>query len=148
LRAILDLAVDRRLIDRNPARKLKAKSRKRASSLFHTLAECDRLLSQVSGRDHLVIRLVVQLALRPEEDFALRRNDVRQDGLVIDEALAEGETKEPKTLASAAVMYVPPDLALELKHYLEHIDKDPQSWLFPSSRKEVPMAPGTSSIGC
>jgi len=135
LRAILDLAVDRRLIDCNPARRLKPKSRKRPSSLFHTLAECDRLLAQVSGRDHLAIRLVVQLALRPEEDFALRRNDVRESELVIDEALVEGETKEPKTLASAAVMYVPPDLALELKHYLEGIDEDPQGWLFPSSRK-------------
>jgi len=142
LRAILDLAVDRRLIDRNPARKLKAKSRKRPSSLAHTLNECDLLLSQVSGGDHLAIRLLAQLALRPEENFALRRNDVRDGELVIDEALVDGETKEPKTLASAAVMYVPPDLALELKHYLEHIDKDPQAWLFPSSRKARPMRPG------
>lgn len=44
--------------------------------------------------------------------------------------------------SGAAVMYVPPDLALELKHYLEHIDKDPLAWLFPSSRKAAPMRPG------
>jgi len=143
LRAILDLALDRRLIDRNPARKLKAKSRKRPSSLAHPLDECDLLLSEVSGRDHLAIRLLAQLGLRPEENFALRRNDVRDDGgLVIDEALVDGKTKDPKTLAAAGVMYVPPDLALELKHHLEHIDKDPLAWLFPSSRKAAPMRPG------
>ena len=45
--------------------------------------------------------LVVQLALRPEEDFALRGNDVLQDRLVIDEALVDGETKESKTPVSA-----------------------------------------------
>jgi hypothetical protein len=61
---------------------------------------------------------------------------------VIDEALVDGETKEPKTLASAAVMYVPSDLALELKLYLEGIDEDPQGWLFTSSRKSAPMRPG------
>ena len=142
LRAILDMGVDRKLIDRNPARKLKAKSRKRPSRLSHTLEECDLLLAQLSGRDHLAIRLLAQLGLRSEEHFALRRNDVRENELVIDEALVDGETKEPKTLAFSAIMYVPPALALELKHHLETIDKDPRAWLFPSSRKEVPTRPG------
>jgi hypothetical protein len=107
LRAILNLAVDRGLLDRNPARKLKAKSRKRASSLAHTLEECDLLLAQVSGADHLAIRLLIQLGLRSEELFALRRNDAR-GGLLIDEAIVDGEAKDTKTLAST--MYLTPDL--------------------------------------
>lgn len=142
LRAILDTAVDRKLIDRNPARKLRAKSRKRPSSQSHSLEECDLLLSQVSGGDHLAIRLLAQLGLRSEELFALRRDDVRDGKLVIDEAIVDGETKEPKTLASATTMYVPPGLAMELKHHLEAIERDPRAWLFPSSRKDVPMRPG------
>jgi hypothetical protein len=130
----LDVAVDRRLIERNPARKLRAKSRKRPSKQAHTLEECGLLLAQVSGADHVVIRLLMQLGLRAEELFALRKNDIRASELVIDEAIVDGETKEPKTLASAGVMYVPPDLELELVHYTQTIDGAPDAWLFPSTR--------------
>jgi hypothetical protein len=56
LRRILDLAVDRKLIDRNPARKLRAKSRKRSSRLSHTSEECGSLFAVVTGRDPLAIR--------------------------------------------------------------------------------------------
>jgi integrase len=141
LRAILNVAVDRRLIDRNPARKLKAKSRKRANSLAHTSEDCGALLAVISGRDHVAIRILIQLGLRSEELFALRRNDVRETELVIDEALVNGHTKEPKTLASASAVYIPSDLLTELRHYLETIDVRPDAWLFPSSRKTVPMRP-------
>lgn len=142
LRAILNVAVDRRLIDRSPARNLKAKSRKRRCNLSHNLEQCDALYSVVSGRDHVGIRILVQLGLRSEELFALRRDDVRGDALVIDEAIVNGHTKEPKTLASASSVFVPPDLATELKHYLETIDANPRAWLFPSTRKSIPMRPG------
>jgi integrase len=142
LRAILETAVDQRLIDRNPARKLRAKSRKRASSLSHTSAECGALLAVVSGRDRLAIRILAQLGLRPEELCALRRNDARQTELMIDEAVVNGQTKEPKTLASASAVFVPPDLAIEIQHYLETIDSNPTAWLFPSTQKSVPMRPG------
>jgi integrase len=142
LRAIFDLAVDKGLLERNPARKLRAKSRKRSSNLSHTLEECDRLLAHVSGADHLVVRIFIQLGPRSEEAFALRRKDVLPHGLLIDEAIVDGETKQTKTLASEAVMYVPPDLELELQHYLGTLPDDPDSWLFPSSRKGVPVRPG------
>jgi integrase len=141
LRAILDVAVDRRLIERNPARKLKAKSRRRPSKQAHTLEECELLLAQVSGADHVAIRLLMQLGLRSEEVFALRKNDVRVSELVIDEAIVNGETKEPKTLASAGVMYIPPNLEFELVQYAETIDGGPDAWLFPSTRKQRPMGP-------
>jgi integrase len=142
LRAILNVAVDRELIQHNPARKLRAKSRKRACSVAHTLEQCDLLLAQVSGADHLAIRLLIQLGLRSEELFALRRNDVQGGGLVIDEAIVDGEAKDTKTAASASVMYLTPDLKLELNHYLSALPEDPDGWLFPSARKGVPMRPG------
>ncbi len=141
LRGILDMAVDRRMIERNPARKLKAKSRKRSSSTFHTLEEYDWLLFQVSGWIHLAIRLLVQLGLRSEELFALRRNDVLYRELVIDEAMVNGNAEETKTAASAAKMFVSSDLWLELCHHLETVDENPEAWLFPSSVKRVPMRP-------
>jgi integrase len=141
LRAILNVAVDRRLIDRNPARNLKAKSRKRRCNLSHSSEECGALYTEVSGRDHVAIRILVQLGLRSEEWCALRRNDVRDQELMIDEAMVNGSTKEPKTLASASSVFLPPDLATELKHYLETIDASPKAWLFPSSHKDVPIRP-------
>jgi len=69
-------------------------------------------LLQRSSRAHCGHLIV----LRSEELFALRRNDVRSGELIIDEAIVDGKTKEPKTLTSAGVMYLPPDLALELSH--------------------------------
>jgi len=73
----------------------------------------------------------------------LRRNDAQAKGLLtIDEAIVDGEAKETKTLASAAVMYLTPDLELELQHYLGTISVEPDGWLFPSSRKGVPTRPG------
>jgi integrase len=142
LRAILNMAVDRELIQRNPARKLRAKSRKRACNLAHTLEECDLLLAQVSGVDHLAIRLLIQLGLRSEELFALRRNDVQGSGLAIDEAIVDGETKDTKTIESAGMMYLTPDLELELKHHLDTLPEDPNGWVFPATRKGVPTRPG------
>ena len=142
LRAILDAALDRGLIERNPARKLRAKSRKRASNLSHTAEECGALFAAVSGRDHVAVRILVQLGLRSEELFALRRNDVGAGELIIDEAVVNGRTKEPKTLASASAVYLPSDLEIELRHYLETIDSSRTAWLFPATRKTVPMRPG------
>ena len=84
---------------------------------------------------------LTQLGLRSEEAFALRRNDVRESELVIDEALVNGHTKEPKTLASASSVYVPSDLMTELRHYLETIDPIPTAWLFPSSRNTFLCGP-------
>ena len=37
--------------------------------------------------------------------------------------------------------FLPPDLGIELEHYLETIDADPKAWLFPSSRKSLPIRP-------
>lgn len=142
IRAVFNVAVERRLIDRSPATRLKARSRKKPSERTHTLQECSAILAQVAGRDHLIISIFVQLGLRSEEEFVLRRNDVLHGALVIDEAIVHGRIKATKTEASADVMYLPPDLELELKHYLEMLeDKSPDAWLFPASRKGVPLRP-------
>jgi integrase len=142
LRAIFARAVDEGLVTRNPARKLKAKSRKKPSSLAHTASECAALFAAVSGKDRLAMRLLTQLGLRSEEAFALRRGDVRQNELVIDEALVNGNTKDPKTEASTTSVFVPPDLDLELRHYLESMeDRSPAAWLFPATRSGVPVRP-------
>ena len=137
MRNILDHAVMKKIIASNPARnpgyRLKAKSRKQVSQRYLSLDECRRLVSEVSGADHLAIRILIQLGLRSEEIFALRRDDVLGDVLRIDEALVEGTPAPVKTDASDASVYIPPDLQAELQGWLEWLDPDPRAWLFPAA---------------
>ncbi len=56
--------------------------------------------------------------------------------------IIDEEAKQTKTIASEEVMYVPPDLQLELQHYPGTLPNDPDGRLFPSSRKGVPVRPG------
>jgi integrase len=134
LRAILELAVDKRIIDRNPARKLKAKSRKAPCERFHTLEECHRLLEAFVGRDHLIVRMLIQLGLRPEEMFGLRRDDVFGELLRVDEAIVEGQASPTKSHASNSFVYLAPDLERELQVWLDTRAGDSREWIFPSSR--------------
>lgn len=120
----------------NPARNLKAKSRKRRRNLSHSSEEYVALYSEVSGRDHLATLILVKLGPRSEEWCALREQE-----LVIDEAMMNGRTKQPKTLSSASSVFVPPELATELRHPRETIDPSPTAWLFPSSHKDAPIRP-------
>jgi len=138
LRAILDFAVVKKIIPANPAKnpgyKLRAKSKRPVSERHLSLEECRRLLSVVIGGDHLAIRTLIQLGLRPEELFALRRDDVIEDTLRIDEAIVEGQSAPVKTEASDASVYIPPDLQAEFAAWLECLPPDPQTWLFTSPR--------------
>ena len=137
IRNIFDHAVMKKIIAANPARnpgyRLKAKSRKYVSERYLSLDECRRLLSAVSGGDHLAIRILIQLGLRSEELFALRRDDVLGDALRIDEALVEGVSAPVKTDASDASVYIPPDLQIEMQGWLEWLPPDPRGWLFPAA---------------
>ena len=92
--------------------------------------EWRRLLSVFVGRDHLIVRMFIQLWLRPEEMFAVRRDDVEEDQLRIDEALVEGQSAPTKTEASDDYVYIPPDLAVELRGWLECSRGEPTDWLF------------------
>jgi hypothetical protein len=88
LRSILDHAEELKIIGRNPMRsrtlKIEYKSRKKKSERYLSIEECRTLLSALFGRDHLIVRMLIQLGLRPEELFALRRNDVGEDFIEID----------------------------------------------------------------
>ncbi len=136
-RNIFDHAVMKKIIAANPARnpgyRLKAKSRRHVSERYLGLDECRRLLAAVSGRDHLAFRILIQLGLRSEELFALRRDDVLGDVLRIDEALVVGKPAPVKTDASDASVYIPPNLQAEIEDWLGWIDPDPRALLFPAA---------------
>jgi integrase len=126
--------------------KIEYKSRKRKSERYLSIEECRTLLSTLFGRDHLIARMFIQLGLRPEELFALRRNDVGEDFIEIDEAFTKGQLKETKTEESAARVYVPPDLMVELRMWMRSASGNPHDWLFPAARRRGsgelrPMSP-------
>jgi integrase len=87
------------------------------------------------GRDHLIVRMFIQLGLRPEELFALRRDDVGTEFIRIDEAFTKGQIKETKTEESAVNVYVPPDLMAELTAWVNSTSGESDDWLFPASRR-------------
>lgn len=130
LRNVLDHAVRKKIILANPARnpgyRLKAKSRKVVSERYLTMEECQRLLSTVVGEDHLAIRILIQPGLRSEELFALFRDDVIGDMLRIAEAIVDGLPAPVKTDASDASVYIPPDLRVQMRGWLECLGPDPR----------------------
>jgi integrase len=133
-RAIWKHARKKKIITENPTEDLRAKSKRRVSERYLSIDECQRLLAVLVGRDHLIVRMAIQLGLRPEELFALRRDDVQGEQLRIDEALIEGQPGPVKTAASDAFVYIPPDLAMELQHWLECSDGELTDYLFGPSR--------------
>ncbi len=139
LRAILDLAHELDVINRNPMRgytvKFEYKSRKRKSERYLSLEECRALLSVLSGRDHLIVRMFIQLGLRPEELFALRRSDVVREFIRIDEVFTKGQVREIPPDQSAVNLYVPPSLLLELRAWMASTGGNDKDWLFPTPRR-------------
>jgi integrase len=138
LRAILDLAQELNLITRNPMRgytfKLEYKSRKQKSERYLSLEECRALLSQLSGRDHLIVRLFIQLGVRPEELFALRRNDVHDEFIRIDEVVSRGQSREIHPGEQGVNLYLPPGLRRELRVWMASNCGNAEDWLFPAGR--------------
>ena len=85
---MFDWAVDDRILDSSPARRITMP--KRIRKVDDTYADQDvvRKLFQAGGkRDRLILRIFVSSGLRPQETFALRANDIETGRLRVDEAL-------------------------------------------------------------
>jgi integrase len=138
LRSILDLAQELNLIMSNPMRsytfKLEHKSRKQTSQRYLSLVECRALLSELSGRNRLIVRLFIQLGVRPEELFALRRNDVHDEFIRIDEVFTLGQIREAHLGEHGVDVYVPPGLRQELHAWMASTCGNDDDWLFPTER--------------
>lgn len=138
LRAILDLAQESGVLRVNPMRSRTAKvsyrSQRPASDRHLSFDECAALLSELAGRDLLIVRMFIQLGLRPKELFALRRNDVKNKFLRIDEVLIKWRVKKIGREGVALGVYVPPDLLLQLANWMRSTGGSDGDWLFPASR--------------
>jgi integrase len=138
LRAILDVAQESGVLAVNPMRSRTAKvgyrSQRPASERHLSFEECAALLAELAGRDLLIVRMFIQLGLRPKELFALRRNDVKDNFLRIDEVLIKGRVKRIGSEGVALGVYTPPDLLLQLTNWIQSTGGLESDWLFPASR--------------
>lgn len=132
-RAVFEEAVEQGYLAKNPARRLTPprdlrEEKRRALSL----GEVERLLGALDGRDALITRMYLVLGLRARELFALRRDDVEEKRIRVDESLDESNRfHAPKTQASRAWVWMPRDLAAEIAAWLEAMeDQRPEALLF------------------
>jgi integrase len=119
---------------RSSTSKIDYRPQRPASERHLSLEECAALLSGLAGRDLLIVRMFIQLGLRPQELFALRRNDVRGEFIRIDEVLIKGHIKKVGSEEAALGVYVPPDLLSQLVNWMKSTGEQDTAWLFPASR--------------
>ena len=138
LRAILDLAQESGVLTVNPMRSRTAKvgyrSQRPASERHLSFEECGALLAELAGRDLLIVRMFIQLGLRPKELFALRRNDIKDKFLRIDEVLIKWRIKKLVSDGITLGVYMPPDLLLQVADWMQSNGGLESDWLFPASR--------------
>jgi integrase len=143
LRAILDLAQESGILRVNPMRsrasKFSYRSSKIASERHLSIEECGALLGELEGRNLIIVRMFIQLGLRPKELFAVRRNDVEGNFIRIDEILIKGRIKRIATAETALGVYVPPDLLANISSWMQSKNGQENDWLFPASRPRGPV---------
>jgi len=82
--------------------------------------------------------MFIQLGLRPEELFALRRNDVDHDFIRIDEVFSRGQRMSLRPAKSPTNVYLPPGLLQELRVWMATTSGNKSAWLFPTLRRRRP----------
>jgi integrase len=147
LRAMFELAVDDKILDSSPARRITMPKRvRRVDDAYVDRAIIRRLFGAAGRRDRIILRIFVSCGLRPQETFALRANDIECGRLRIDEALKQAETGsafigEPKTRDSYGYVSLPAKLETDLRTWVRDENIPPDGWLFPASRGGSPLRP-------
>jgi integrase len=113
-RAILEEAVERELIAKNPARKLAMPPTRKPCGRFLAMEEFDVYMAQLEFRDRLITRMFCTMGFRPGELFALRWDDIETGRVRVDESTSRWGLKEPKTAGSDAYLRMPAGVQVEM----------------------------------
>jgi len=149
LKAMLEYAVDEKMIPSNPARGKKltmpTKGVKKQSERYYSLEEVHKLIAKATGREHVILRLFFVAGLRPGELFALRVNDIRPGEILVDEALKQAEKGkerlgDPKTPGSENAVPIPQSLEQEVRMWIESQCLRKDDFIF-RSKVGTPMDP-------
>src|SRR5215472_13126729 len=133
MNSILDEAVEREFIIKNPAVELAVpRSGKRITGVHLKLVQIPIVLFNLSDRDRLIVRMFLVLGLRPGELFAPRWNDKGQNSLRIDSSITDGIEVETKTEGSNSSAWLPVSIDTELEWW-RSASKDtvPEAFIFP-----------------
>jgi len=118
LHAMFEEAVDNDVLVKNPTRKCKLPACKAPTETRSlTAEEVSRLWRSLDGQDYLIFRVMVLCGTRPNECFALKRDDLVGSILRIDESNDRGKfgtTKNKKTRCAP----IPATLRAELQGWL------------------------------
>jgi integrase len=144
LHAVLEYAIDEKIIETNPARKLVVpiNSLPKPCGRFYLVDEIHRLVSEASGREHLVLRIELNCGLRPSELFLLKDDDVEPSRLRIDEAIKQAEkgdrrVGETKTPTSNGYVTISAGLYEEIRMWQARRGPIASGLLFPSPTGKV-----------
>ena len=147
LRGVFDLAVERELIRKNPARSkvirlTVPKTAKPTDKSVFPPAQLPALLAELSEEDRLIVNLSFEGGTRPSELFALKGADVGSNIIIIRRALTrKRKFKDPKTASSVRVIVLGPLLAAEVREWVRSKGIGPNDLLF-STRKGTPKNRG------
>jgi integrase len=147
LKAMFELAVDDKILDSSPARRITMPKRiRKVDDTYADRTTVRALFDAADRRDRIILRLFVSCGLRPQETFALRANDIERGRLRVDEALKQAErgsafVGEPKTVDSYGYVSLPAKLEAELRTWVRDEAIPPEGWLFPASRGGGPLRP-------
>lgn len=133
LHAMLEEAVDNDLLVKNPTRKVEVPDCKPAEETRSlTVEEVNRLWGSLEGQDYLLFRVMVLCGPRPNECFALKREDYLGKVLRFDESIGRGgETRfNPTKNRKTRYAPVPVSLKAELDTWLEGRPGAPDALIF------------------
>jgi integrase len=134
--ATFEFAIGEGIVQKNQARKLELPRTRKTCERFYTLDEVRLLLSVATGRERVVLRLLIVCGLRPAEVFALRTDDIHAGRLRIDEAIKDSEKGRDrlgstKTEDSDGQVVLSAELERELRNWAS--TRRSGSLMFPTS---------------
>jgi integrase len=141
LKQIFNLAVEGRLISKNPASLLfTPKGAKRGESRVMTVEEVRLSFSVLELRERLVAKMATLAGMRPGEILALTWGRLNAEYADITQRVYRGNIDSPKTTLSARRVAFPHDIASEIEAWREmSVGSNPEAWVFPSEKIGNPI---------
>jgi integrase len=141
LRAIFRLAVDDRLLISNPAEMLfTPRTRSAPSRRVLSPEQVQQILSVLSLREQLIVRLALFSGMRPGEILALQWKHVVEDHVEVVHRLYRGKLDRPKSERSKRTVALSSTTRDRMTDWRQQSrSTDPDAWLFPSANSNTPL---------
>ena len=137
LHAMFEEALDNDVLPKNPCRKVARPRCKPAEETRPlTVDEVHRLWGCLEGQDYLIFRTMILCGLRPNECFALKRDDLTGAFIRIDQSVDRDGFGPPKN-GRTRYAPVPESLQAELGAWLKTRPPQPDALLFAAPRGGV-----------